>query len=116
MSYFQTLGYLRSQIASLFGIQIAEFKMIIKNQEMDPDIDDDTYIKDVLGLFNQVTMKANANYSRALQPKYSLAQSEKHFNTIFSMLKNNSEDPSLTELVWALISRLPTNQAVFEKF
>jgi len=32
------------------------------------------------------------------------------------MLKGSAADASLTELVWALIMRLPQNQAVIEQF
>lgn len=43
-----------------------------------------------------------------------MSKDEKHFQTIFSLLK--SADASLTELVWALISKLPQNQSVYNQF
>jgi hypothetical protein len=47
VSYFQTLGFLRQKIAEGFEMQINEFTMTIKNSYIDPDEDDDKYIKDV---------------------------------------------------------------------
>lgn len=83
--------------------------MIIRSNMVDADTEDDTYIKDIQGLVSQVTIKLNKNYSRGLHPKYLLSDNEKHFNSIFSMLKGSTADASLTELVWALIMRLPQN-------
>lgn len=113
-SYFQTLGYVRSQIAAVFGLQINEFIMIIRSNQVDAETEDDTYIKDIQGIFSQVTIKQNKTYDRGLHPKFLLSNNEKHFKTIFSMLKGSSADASLTELVWALISKLPQNQSVSE--
>lgn len=116
ISYFKTLGFVRSEIAAAFGLQINEFHMIIRSNQIDADTEDDTYIKDIQGLVNSVTIKLNKTYSRSLHPKYLLANNEKHFKTIFSMLKGSFADSSLTELVWALIMRLPQNQSVIEQF
>jgi hypothetical protein len=35
----------------VFGLQINEFIMIIRNNTIDADTEDDTYIKDIQGLF-----------------------------------------------------------------
>lgn len=51
ISYFQTLGHLRQKIAEAFDMQINEFLMSIKNMIIDPDEDDDRYVKDS-GMFN----------------------------------------------------------------
>ena len=50
ISYFQTLGHLRQKIADAFEMQMNEFIMQIKNMIVDPDEDDDRYVKDS-GLF-----------------------------------------------------------------
>jgi len=79
VSFFQTLGFVRSQIAAAFGLEINEFHMIIRSNQIDADLEDDTYVKDIQGMFNQVTIKANKNYSRNLHPKYLISNNEKHF-------------------------------------
>ena len=47
ISFFQTLGHLRAKIARELGYHCSEFKLLIKQQEVDPDIDDEMYIKDM---------------------------------------------------------------------
>jgi hypothetical protein len=101
-------------IATLYGLQINEFVMIIRSNQIDPDTDDDTYIKDVQGMFNQVTIKANKHYHRNLHPKYLISQNERYFNTVFALLRDQNVDAATTELVWALITRLPVNQSLHE--
>lgn len=112
ISYFQTLGHLRAKIARELGFQINEFKLIIRQAEVDPDIDDDRYIKDMNGYPTKCTIKRNQNYERELHPKYQLAKNEEHFSVIFSMLWAGS--PELSEPVWALISKLPKNESVID--
>ena len=88
--------------------------MIIRSNQVDAETEDDTYIKDIQGMFNQVTIKQNKIYNRNLHPKFLLSQNENHFKTIFSMLKG--KNALLTELVWDLISKLTQNQSIFEQF
>lgn len=54
MSYFQSLGYLRQQIAETFGLQQNEFLMIIKNQIIDPELEDEKLMRDIPGMFTTV--------------------------------------------------------------
>ena len=58
ISYFQTIGYLRAKIAEQLVMQINQFDMIIKTQYVDPDENDDKYIKDVTP-FNIVLIQKN---------------------------------------------------------
>jgi len=59
ISYFQTLGHLRVKIARELGYQINEFKLFFKQAEVEPDIDDDKYIKDLNGHPNRCSIKRN---------------------------------------------------------
>ena len=47
MSGFQTIGHMREKIAAQFGLAINEFNILIRENIVDPDIDDDKYLKDV---------------------------------------------------------------------
>lgn len=46
MNYYQTVGQLRMKIAETFGYHINEFIMVIKNQMVDPDEDDERYLRE----------------------------------------------------------------------
>ena len=78
ISMFQTLGHLRAKIARALGYQINEFNLLIRQQVVNPDVDDDTYIKDVQ-MLNKCTIKRNPNYERDLHPKYLLAKNQQNF-------------------------------------
>ena len=65
ISYFQTLGHLRARIASENGYEINEFHLLIKNNIVDPDIDDDRYIKDINAFADKCTIKRNPAYDPA---------------------------------------------------
>jgi len=112
ISYFQTIGHLREKIAREFGLQINDFNLMIKQNFVDPDIDDDRYLKDINGLPSKFTIEKNIFYDAALHPKFLLSNNQENFSVIFSMLKASS--PTLCEPVWALISKLPVNEHVIE--
>lgn len=112
LSCFKTIGHLRAKIASEFGLEINQFVLSIKNTNVDPDNDDDRYIKDIQGFSQKCSIKRKASYDPLLHPKFLLAKNQDNFNLIFSMLQANS--PQLCEPVWALISKLPQNVSVIE--
>lgn len=85
---------------------------MIKNGTVDPDVDDDKYMKDLNGTPSKCSIKRNANYNPQQHPKYLLSKNQDNFQVIFSMLWANS--PELCESVWALIAKLPKNQSVIE--
>lgn len=65
ISYFQTLGHLRAKIAAENGYQINEFHLLIKSNQVDPDIDDDRYIKDINAFAQKCSIKRNSAYDPA---------------------------------------------------
>lgn len=60
---------MRVKIAEAFEMQVNEFIMHIKNSYVDPDDDDERYIKDV-GLIQSVVIAKNVNYDPEKHPKY----------------------------------------------
>lgn len=46
ISYFQTVGHLRVKIAEAFGLHINQFILVLKGQFVDPEEDDDRYMRD----------------------------------------------------------------------
>ena len=88
ISFFQTLGHLRAKIARELGYHCSEFKLLIRQQEVDPDIDDEVYIKDIPDIddevqkypnYLKVTIKKNPHYERDLHPKFLLAKNQENF-------------------------------------
>ena len=70
LHYYQTLGFLREQVAQKFGLQINEFVLIIKNQLVDVELDDHKYFKDITGMFTMCLIKRNPDYNPAAHPKF----------------------------------------------
>ena len=79
---------------------------------VDPDVDDEIYIKDINSFPTKCVIKRNQNYDPKLHPKYLLAKNQENFNIIFAMLQ--ASNPELCEPVWGLISKLPRNESVIE--
>ena len=74
ISGFQTIGHLREKIAKAFSLAIAEFNILIKSNIVDPDIDDDKYLKDVQQqLPKKFRIERNQNYEPSIHPKFLLA-------------------------------------------
>lgn len=109
ISYFQTLGHLRQKIAEAFDYQINEFVMHIRNNYVDPDEDDEKYVKDI-NQFNQVFISKNNLYSNDNHPKKIIANNQVYFEKLFNIL--SSEEINLIEPVWDLLSRLPINASL----
>lgn len=90
MSGFQTIGHMREKIAAQFGLAINEFNILIRENIVDPDIDDDKYLKDVAQhLPKKFLIQRNLHYEPTLHPKNLLAKNE-NFSIIFSMLRSSS--------------------------
>mmetsp|Transcript_15515 Transcript_15515/g.21028 ORF Transcript_15515/g.21028 Transcript_15515/m.21028 type:complete len:132 (-) Transcript_15515:47-442(-) len=79
VSYFQTIGHLRVKIAQEFKLAINEFNILLKSNMIDPDIDDDKYIRDINQLPKKFSIERNTNYDPALHPKYLLAKNQENF-------------------------------------
>lgn len=47
MSQFETLGSVRAKCAALFGLELNEFQLRLKQGVVDPDEDDDRYVKEL---------------------------------------------------------------------
>ena len=85
---------------------------MVKNALVDPDVDDDRYIKDLNPIPQKVTIRRSLSYEPAAHPKYLLAKNQDNFQVIFSMLWTSA--PDLCESVWSLIAKLPKNENVIE--
>ena len=87
-------------------MQINEFSMQIKNMIVDPDEDDDRYVKDS-GLFQQVVIFKNANYDSNAHPKFLISGNQEYFDKLFYLL--SMENPTLIEPTWELLSKIPVS-------
>lgn len=64
--------------------------MLLKNQQLvDPEIDDDKFMKDFQGMFSHVVIKRNPNYDPRSHPKFLISENLEYFERIFDMLKTS---------------------------
>jgi hypothetical protein len=80
-----------------------------------PYADDDKYIRDFPGQFQQnIFIKRNPEYEPANHPKFLLSNNEKHFAQIFNMLKT----APLQDLdsIYDLFTKLPVNENLRNDF
>ena len=100
ISQFESLGSVRQKCAALFGMEQNEFHMQMKSGYVDPDEDDDRYVKDH-DMSLQVLLSPNITYDKSAHPKYLLSANQVYFDQLFSLLTKNSGN--LTESVWNLL-------------
>lgn len=106
MSQFETLGSVREKCASQFGLELNEFQLRLARGLVDPDEDDDRYVKDH-GMSPQIRLLPNPAYDKQGHPKYLVAQNQQHFELLFALLAKSSA--KLVEPVWDLLQKLPVN-------
>lgn len=106
VSQFESLGSVRQKCAALFGLELNEFHLRLKHSIVDPDEDDDRYVRDH-GMSPQIFLLPNAGYDKQGHPKYLVAQNQGHFELLFALLAKSS--PLLVEPVWELLQKLPVN-------
>lgn len=80
--------------------------MSIKNAYMDPEEDDDKYIKDI-GLIQQVLIQKNPLYNPDTHPKFMISNNQQYFEKLFYLL--NTDNITLIEPTWDLLMKLPVN-------
>ena len=88
-------------------MQQNEFLMIIKNQVIDPELEDEKLMRDIPGMFQTVQLKRNLNYNPLSHPKFLISNNQQNFERIFDMLQNSSQ--AKADQVWDLIQKLPVN-------
>ena len=84
--------------------------MLIKQQIIDPELEDDKYLRDyqTTGMFNTVLLKRNTQYNPLSHPKFLISNNQEYFQRIFDMLDTSSQTKA--DQVWDLIQKLPINQ------
>lgn len=98
---------MRQKCANCFNQDINEFHLRLKGGVVDPDEDDDKYVKDVVSS-PHIYMLPNAQYDKAGHPKYLLAHDQSYFDLLFALLAKSRA--SLVEPVWELLQKLPVNE------
>ena len=73
--------------------------MRMQDAYIDPDIDDDSYVKD--HNMGHILMTPNKYYDKRAHPKFMLAANQKYFDQLFSLLSKSPAN--LTESVWNLL-------------
>ena len=82
------MGYVRQKIAEAFEMQINEFTMQIKSSYVDPDEDDDRYLKD-LGLIQTIYIQKNPMYNLDNHPKYLISREQANYDKLFYLLSKD---------------------------
>ena len=77
-----------------------EFVLRLKQGPVDPDEDDDKYVRDH-GMSPQMYLLPNQAYDKLGHPKYLVAQNQQYFDLLFSLLAQSSA--VLLEPVWELL-------------
>lgn len=115
VSQFETLGAVRERCASLFGLDLNEFEMRVKQAYpqggagsvvVDPDEDDERYVKDH-GMSAQIVLFPNPLYDKQGHPKHLIAAKQEYFELLFALLAKSTQ--KLVEPVWELLQKLPVN-------
>jgi hypothetical protein len=81
---------------------------------IDPEIDDDKFMKDFSGMFSHVAIKRNISYDPALHPKLLISENLEYFERIFDMLKTSQV--SKLDSIYDLFVKLPVNKTLKESF
>lgn len=81
-------------------MQINEFIMTIKNSYVDPDEDDDKYLKEC-GVINNIIIQRNPNYNPNNHPKFLISNNQANYDRLFQLL--TKENPQLVEPTWELL-------------
>jgi hypothetical protein len=82
--------------------------MNIKNSFVDPDEDDDRYIKDI-GLIQNVIIQRNPQYSPDNHPKFLISGNQAYYDKLFHLLSRRDSAPALVEITWDLLQKIPVN-------
>lgn len=107
VSQYETLGAVRQKCAQQFGLELNEFQLRLKQGLVDPDEDDDSYVRD-FGMSPQIYLLPNPAYDKQAHPKYLLAQNQEYFDLLLAYLAKG--DANVVEAVWALLEKLPVNK------
>ena len=78
----------------------------MKSGYVDPDRDDDRYVKDY-EMSLHILMSPNTSYDKKAHPKFLIATNQVYFDQLFALLSKSPA--SLTESVWNLLQKLPIN-------
>lgn len=114
--YYQSLGFLRKEIAKEYSLAPAEFHIVLKSQMiLDPETDDDKFMRDLAGQFQPyVTIRRNEAYVPEDHPKLYLSQKAENFEAIFTLLK--IAPVNQLDKIYSLFTKLPVNPALLNKF
>lgn len=75
VSQYETMGSVRQKCALQFGLELNEFQLRLKQGPVDPDEDDDRYVRDH-GMSPQIYLLPNAGYDKRGHPKYLMAENQ----------------------------------------
>ena len=103
VSPYETMGAVRQRCADYFGLDLNEFHLKVLNKLVDPDEDDDMYVRDH-GMSQTIACMHNPLYKKAEHPKFLLAQNREYFDLLFFLLSPQASGSSkLVEPVWELL-------------
>lgn len=72
MSQYETMGSVRQKCAQSFSLDLNEFQLRLKQGLVDPDEDDDRYVRDH-GMSPQIYLLPNPAYDKRGHPKHLMA-------------------------------------------
>lgn len=57
---------------------------------IDPETDDDKFMKDFSGMFSDIQIRKNPNYMPMYHPKHLISENQVYFEKIFGMFKTSA--------------------------
>lgn len=111
VQYFQTIGYLRQQIALAFGFELTQFRIQIAKTVLDPDDWDEKLVKEICNY--NIFIYRDEEFDPTQNPKTLISGVKENFEILFGLLAH--ENPIFVELTWDLLMRLPINVQLQEE-
>jgi hypothetical protein len=80
---------------------------------VDPDEDDDRYLKE-FGFVQSIIIQKNTQYNKDNHPKFLISKKQENYDKLFSLLSKDSKS-HLIEATWDLLQKLPVNQKLHQE-
>ena len=86
ITFLQTLGHMREDIANREGLEVNEFSIFFRDQRLDPMGCDHLKYQD-LQKVDKFMIRRNEFYNPSHHPKYAVAKNQDYFETLFKKLR-----------------------------
>lgn len=103
------MGLLKKKVAEAFDLQMKQFKLQSKVQELDSDQEDVTFRE--FGMTNQfyAIRIQNRDSLDQYHPKQHIFENQTYFDLLFKLLSREGGSEECHNNIWDLLNKLPTN-------